>query len=123
MIPPLESLSENSPSEILHSLQKGKLQLELELGNENENENHHSPLERRKNQGFRDSNQVLKQQAASGSSGFGSRLPYERFWEAIPTVLTPEAELLAAKEVVGSNLKFQKKPAEHLELIVISRRL
>ena len=70
-IPPLESLSENSPSEILHSLQRGKLQLELELGNENENENqhsaveHHSPLERRKNQGFRDSNQVLKQQAAS----------------------------------------------------------
>ena len=68
-IPPLESLSENSSSEILHSLQRGKLQLELELGNENENQHspveHHSPLEKRKNQGFRDSNQVLKQQAAS----------------------------------------------------------
>ena len=84
-IPPLKSLSENSPSEILHSLQKGKLQLELKLGNKNEIENenedssveHHSPLERRKNQGSRDSNQVFKQQAASGSSGFGSRLPYE----------------------------------------------
>ena len=68
-IPPLESLSENSPSEILHSLQRGKLQLKLELGNGNENQDlpveHHLPLERRKNQGFRDSNQVLKQQAAS----------------------------------------------------------
>ena len=67
MIPPLESLSENSPSEILHSLQRGKLQLELELGNENQHSpvEHHFPLERRNNQGFRDSNQVLKQQAAS----------------------------------------------------------
>ena len=51
----------------------------------------------------------------SRSSGFGSRLPYERFWDSIPTVLTPEAELLAGKEVVGSNLKFQQKYKKKLE--------